>query len=477
MTVKTLVIVLYALMIIGVGLAGLRRTRSFKDFFLGGGDVGPWMTAFTYATAYFSAVLFVGFAGKIGWGFGYSGLWIALCNALVGVLLVWGVLGHRIKRMSVDYGVSTMAEFFEKRYGGRFLRLFASLAVFVFFIPYSAAVFMGLSYLFTANFGIDYTLALALMGGFTAVYLALGGYKSMTMIDVIFGMIMLVGVSILLVFTLKSGGGLDRITADLAAIDPDLTGPVGPPGLWPLFCLVFLTSVAPLGMPQLVQKFYAIKDRRAIRVGMVASTCFALVIGGVAYFTGAATRLFLSPEATPAAFADGRPVFDVLMPEMLARVVPESLSVLMLLLILSASMSTLAALVLISSSAVVKDLYAGFVNREASDARLTGLMRLTSVLFVLVSVVLAYFRPATIVAILGVSWGAIGSVFLGPFLWGLFTRRVGRAGAIASSVLGLAVCVGLYAAGRPSPEAGTLGMMVSLAVAPLVSLAVPSRDG
>jgi len=477
MTVKTLVIVLYALMIIGVGLAGLRRTRSFKDFFLGGGDVGPWMTAFTYATAYFSAVLFVGFAGKIGWGFGYSGLWIALCNALVGVLLVWGVLGHRIKRMSVDYGVSTMAEFFEKRYGGRFLRLFASLAVFVFFIPNSAAVFMGLSYLFTANFGIDYTLALALMGGFTAVYLALGGYKSMTMIDVIFGMIMLVGVSILLVFTLKSGGGLDRITADLAAIDPDLTGPVGPPGLWPLFCLVFLTSVAPLGMPQLVQKFYAIKDRRAIRVGMVASTCFALVIGGVAYFTGAATRLFLSPEATPAAFADGRPVFDVLMPEMLARVVPESLSVLMLLLILSASMSTLAALVLISSSAVVKDLYAGFVNREASDARLTGLMRLTSVLFVLVSVVLAYFRPATIVAILGVSWGAIGSVFLGPFLWGLFTRRVGRAGAIASSVLGLAVCVGLYAAGRPSPEAGTLGMMVSLAVAPLVSLAVPSRDG
>jgi len=474
MTVKTLVIALYALMIIGVGVAGLRRTRSFNDFFLGGGNVGPWMSAFTYATAYFSAVLFVGFAGKIGWGFGYSGLWIALCNSLVGVLLVWGVLGHRIKRMSVEYEVATMAEFFEKRYGSRFLKLFASLAVFVFFIPYSAAVFMGLTYLFTANFGINYTLALALMGGFTSIYLALGGYKSMTMIDVIFGMIMLVGVSILLGFTLDAGGGLAAITAALSEIDPDLTAPVGPPGWWPLFCLVFLTSVAPLGMPQLVQKFYAIKDRRAIRIGMVASTCFALLIGGVAYFTGAVTRLFLNPEATPAAFADGRPVFDVLMPELLARVVPESLSVLMLLLILSASMSTLAALVLISSSAAVKDLYAGFVNREASDARLTGLMRLTSVLFVLVSVVLAYFRPATIVAILGVSWGAIGSVFLGPFLWGLFTRRVGRAGAITSSVLGLAVCVGLYAAGRPSPEAGTLGMMVSLAAAPLVSLFAPA---
>ncbi len=476
MTVKTLVIAIYALMIIGVGIAGLRRTRSFHDFFLGGGNVGPWMTAFTYATAYFSAVLFIGFAGKIGWGFGYSGMWVALCNALIGVLLVWGLLGHRIKRMSTTCGVATMAEFFEKRYGSRFLKLFASLAVFVFFIPYSAAVFMGLSYLFRANFAIDYTLALVLMGGFTSIYLALGGYKAMAMVDVVFGMIMLVGVSILLGFTVKAGGGLPAITAQLAAIDPALTGTVGPPGWWSLFCLVFLTSVAPLGMPQLVQKFYAIKDRRAIRVGMVASTCFALLIGGVAYFTGATTRLFLSPETSPAAFTDGRPVFDALMPELLARVVPESLSVLMLLLILSASMSTLAALVLISSSAVVKDLYAGFVARGASDARLTGLMRGASVGFVVVSVVLAYFRPATIVAILGVSWGAIGSVFLGPFLWGLFTQWTTRAGAIAGSTLGLVVCVGLYAAGRPSPEAGTIGMMISLVVVPLVSAIAPDAQ-
>lgn len=475
MTVKTLVIAAYALMIVGVGLAGLRRTRSFKDFFLGGGDVGPWMTAFTYATAYFSAVLFIGFAGKIGWGFGYSGLWIALCNALIGVLGVWGVLGWRIKRMSVDYGVATMAEFFEVRYGSRFLKLFASLAVFVFFIPYSAAVFMGLSYLFQANFAIDYTLALALMGGFTALYLALGGYRSMAMVDVVFGMIMLAGVVILLGFTLKAGGGLGSITEQLRAVNPRLVAPVGPPGAWPLFCLVFLTSVAPLGMPQLVQKFYAVKDRRAVRVGMVASTCFALLIGGVAYFTGAAARLFLSPETAPTAFAEGKPVFDALMPELLARVVPESLSVLMLLLILSASMSTLAALVLISSSAVVKDLYAGFVSRDASDARLTALMRVASVSFVLISVVLAYFRPATIVAILGVSWGAIGSVFLGPFLWGMFTRRIGRVGAVAGAVLGLGVCVGLYAAGRPSPEAGTLGMLTSLVAVPLVGAIAPGE--
>ncbi|GBC61890.1 sodium:solute symporter [Desulfonema ishimotonii] len=471
MTVKVTVIALYLLMIVGIGIVGMRKTRSFSDFFLGGGKVGPWMTSFTYATSYFSAVLFIGFAGKIGWGFGYSALWIAVGNALVGVMGVWWLMGFRIKEMSVEYGVSTMSEFFEKRYESRFLKLFAALSIFIFFIPYSSAVFMGLSYLFESNFNIPYTWALGLIGFFTAIYLVLGGYKSMTMLDMLFGQIMIAGVIILLWFTLGKGGGLANMTARLSAVDPRLTGVVGPPGIWPLFCIVFLTSVAPFGMPQLVQKFYAIRDRRAVRIGTVASTGFALLISGVAYFTGATTRLFLSPDTTPGAFRDGRPVFDALMPEMLANVIPDSLSVLMLLLVLSASMSTLAALVLISSSSVVKDLYAGFIRPDADDATLTCLMRWGNAFFVLLSVLLAYLKPATIVAILGTSWGAIGSVFLGPFIWGLFTRSANKFGAIASSVLGLSACVFLYVTGSPSPEAGTVGMLVSLGVNPVASYA------
>jgi SSS family solute:Na+ symporter len=470
MTVKVIVISLYAVMIIALGYLGMRRTRSFKDFFLGGGEIGPWMTAFTYAAAYFSAVLFIGFAGQIGWGFGFSGLWIAVGNALVGVLCVWGFLGYRIKKMSTEYGVQTMPEFFEKRYGSRFLKFFSALAVFVFFVPYSAAVFMGLSYLFRATFNIDYTASLVLMGGFTAVYMVMGGYRSMTLIDVFFGSIMVAGVLVLFGFVVRRGGGMENISAGLAAIDPALTKAVGPPGLWKLFCLVFLTSAAPFGMPQLVQKFYAIKDRRAIRVGMVASTVFSLLIAGVAYFTGAVTRLLLTPENAPNAFANGKPVFDALVPELFARVVPGAVSVLMLLLILSASMSTLAAIVLLSSSSVVKDLYAGFVRRDTDDKTLTRLMRVFSAVFIVLSVTFAYFKPATIVAILAISWGAIGSVFLGPFVWGLFTQRVNKVGAIASAVLGLGTCVVLYALGRSSPEAGTIGMMVSLAANPVFSV-------
>ncbi len=473
MFLKIVVIVAYGLTIVLVGLRAMRKTHSFSDFFLGGRSIGPWMTAFTYGTAYFSAVVFIGFAGKIGWGFGFSDLWIALGNALIGVLAVWWLLGNRIKKMSLEYEVATMPEFFQKRYDSRFLKIFAAVCIFVFFVPYSAAVFKGLSHLFESNFHIPYEWALVLMGLFTALYLVLGGYRSMTMIDVFFGMIMVVGVIILVWSTVDQGGGLSGIVRTLREIDPKLTEVVGPPGWWPLFSLVFLTSVAPFAMPQLVQKFYAVKDRKSIRIGMVASTIFAILVGGAAYFTGATGRVFLSPESAPTAFDHGAPIFDALMPELLANVIPDSLSVLILLLILSASMSTLAALVLISSSSVARDLYAGFINPGVSDRKLTFLMRLASAFFVFLSVFFAYLKPTHIVAILGISWGAIGSVFLGPFIWGLFTRWVNKTGAIISSILGLGVCIALYAGGMPSPQAGTVGMIVSLVATPLFSLRWP----
>ena len=472
MLTKIIVISLYALMIIIVGIMGMRKTKSFSDFFLGGGNIGPWMTAFSYGTAYFSAVVFIGFAGKVGWGFGYSGMWIGVFNALLGVLGVWALMGWKIKKVSVEMKIHTMSEFLEKRYNSPNLKLLAAFAIFIFMIPYSAAVFIGLSYLFASSFpGIEYWHAVVFMGVFTTIYLVMGGYKSMTMIDTVFGMIMTVGVIILLAFTIHKGGGLENITQKLTEIEPQLTSVIGPPGWWPLFSLIFLTSVAPFAMPQLVQKFYAIRDKKSIKTGMIASTFFALLIGGIAYFLGSTTRFFLTPETAPRAFLEsGKPNVDALMPELLTNVIPESLSIIILLLILSASMSTLAALVLISSSSMVKDFYAGFINKNVSDNKLTLFMRYSSVFFILLSVIIALMKPDTIVAILGISWGALGATFLGPFIWGLFWKKATKTGAFASAILGLSTCIILYILGMPSPQAGTIGMMVSLIVNPVVSL-------
>lgn len=471
MLVKIIILSLYALVIIVVGIIGLRKTKSFNDFFLGGGKVGAIMSAFSYGATYFSAVIFIGFAGKIGWVFGYSGMWIGIFNGLIGVLAVWAILGWRVKKMSVNLGVHTLSEYLEKRYDSPSLKLVASLAIFIFLIPYSAAVFIGLSYLFSSSFeGLQYWHAVIFMGVFTAVYIVLGGYKSMAMMDTVFGIIMTAGVLILLGYTIKAGGGLVNISTTLHSINPKLIEPVGPPGLWPLLSLIILTSVAPFAMPQLMQKFYAIKDRKAIRFGMIASTIFALLIGIIAYYLGSTTRVFLAPDTAPAAFTpEGKPIFDALMPQMLVKVIPESISIIILLIILAASMSTLAALVLISSSSFCKDFYAGFINQKTTDGQLTRMMRGASLFFVLLSVILALIKPTTIVTILAMSWGAIGSAFLGPFIWGLLWKKTTRLAAYLSMFLGLGTCIGLSVAGFGSPEAGTIGMGVSLAVPPLVS--------
>jgi len=472
MITRYIAVFLYAAMVITIGIKGSRKTKSFDDFTLGGGKVGPWMTAFSYGTAYFSAVLFIGFAGKIGWAFGLSGLWIALGNTIIGVFGVWYLLGNKVKQEVMFYNVHTMPELLEARYKSPFLKIFTSAAIFIFFIPYTAAVFMGLSYLFEFTFNMPYTYVLLFMGIFTGIYLVLGGYKSMAMIDVIFGMIMTIGVVILLVSTIQKGGGLPNIITALKAISPKLIAPVGPPGIIPLLSLIMLTSIAPFAMPQLLQKFYAIKDKRSVKIGMFASSAFALLVAGIAYFTGALTRIFLNPTSNPSAFEHGKPVFDALMPEMLITVIPSALTVVILLLILAASMSTLASLVLISSTSITKDIYKGFINRNANDKQLTSLVRVGSIFFILLSMILAFMKPAVIVTILSISWGAIASVFLGPFIWGIFNKKVTRLGAIAGSVGGLAICLILFIVWRARmvPQAGSVGMIASLVLVPIFSL-------
>lgn len=472
MIARYIAVFLYAAMVITIGIKGSRKTKSFDDFTLGGGKVGPWMTAFSYGTAYFSAVLFIGFAGKIGWAFGLSGLWIALSNTIIGVFGVWYLLGNKVKQEATSYNVHTMPELLEARYKSPFMKIFTSAAIFIFFIPYTAAVFMGLSYLFEFTFNMPYTYVLLFMGVFTGIYLVLGGYKSMAMIDVIFGIIMTIGVVILLVSTIQKGGGLPNIITALKAINPKLTAPVGPPGIIPLLSLIMLTSIAPFAMPQLLQKFYAIKDERSVRIGMFASSVFALLVAGIAYFTGALTRVFLTPESNPLAFNNGKPIFDALMPEMLLTVVPSALTVVILLLILAASMSTLASLVLISSTSITKDIYKGFINRNANDKQLTSLVRVGSIFFILLSMILAFLKPAVIVTILSISWGAIASVFLGPFIWGIFNKKVTRLGAIVGSVGGLLICLILFVVwgARMVPQAGSVGMIASLVLVPVFSL-------
>ncbi len=460
-------LIVYLGLMVALGIWGMVKTKNLNDFFLGGRQIGPVVSALSYGTTYFSAVLFIGFAGKLGWGFGLRDLWIAVGNVLVGSLLAWLVLAHRTRVMTHNLNVMTMPEFFEARFGSSAMRIFSATIIFIFLLPYSASVYKGLAHLFEVNFNIPYETAVFIMTAITGIYLVLGGYFAVTITDFVQGLIMLVGsIAMVAVLTTKAGGFMTAIQT-IQANYPLHVPPAKQPGWLLLGALVFMTSFGTWGLPQMVQKFYSIKNEKVIRTAALVTTLFALVIVFVAYYTGALAHVFMDkPPLT-----GGKPNFDMIIPEMLKTHLPPGLMALILLLILSASMSTLASLVLVSSSAIAIDIYQQHRASQAKHDFTLRLMRWLNALFVLLSMALAIYPFDVIVTLMSLSWGAVAGAFMAPYLYGLFWKRATQAGVWAGMASGLAIAVVFFFAWGPnnSPISASLAMIVPFAIVPVVS--------
>jgi solute:Na+ symporter, SSS family len=470
-------LVAYLALMIGIGVWGMRKTANVQDFFLGGRTIGPFVSALSYGTTYFSAVLFIGFAGKLGWGFGLNALWIAFGNAVAGSLLAWLILGHRTRVMTHNLGSMTMPEFFEARYGSAGLRMLSAVIIFIFLLPYSASVYKGLGHLFEANFQISYLTALALMTVITGIYLVIGGYFAVTLTDFIQGLIMLVGAMAMVAILVSKGGGLGA-TLDLIRTNyPQHVPAAGRPGALALGSLVFMTSFGVFGMPQMVQKFYAIKNEQVIKTAALVTTLFAAVITFSAYFTGAMTHVFFTPATLP--LANGKPAFDELVPTMLAAHLPPLLMAVILILVLAASMSTLSSLVLVSASSIAIDLYPQHKLSASHGKKSLLMLRGLSGVFVILSLVLAIYPFGIIVTLMSLSWGVVAGSFMAVYLYGLFWKRATVAGAWAGMITGLAVGIGLFFWLGPAqgPLAASLAMIIPLAVVPGVSLLTAPPEG
>ncbi len=471
---KWLLVGAFAAAILACGFLSLRKTQNVNDFFLGGRGIGPWMSAFAYGTTYFSAVLFVGYAGKVGWGFGLSAVWVAIGNALVGSLLAWKVLAKRTREMTERLQAITMPEFLKARYDSHGLKIFASLVIFIFLVPYSASVFMGLSYVFEEIFGIPYNYVLFFMAGLTAIFLLMGGYLAVALTDFIQGIVMIFGIGVMVYYVTShpNVGGIIEGIQRTKAIDPELTQVVGPGGWLPLVSLVILTSLGSWGLPQMVQKFYAIKDAKAINAAMIITTVFALVISVSIYFIGSLSHLFFTE--LPLDPVTGAPNVDLVMPKIIATTMPELAAVLILLLVLSASISTLSSLVLVSSSSLGIDLIKSYFLPNLSKQKSMMLVRVLCLLFIGLSLLIALTKPTIILTLMAVSWGTVAGVFLAPYLYGLYWKKTTKAGAWAGALTGLSFSLGasIYFNfdAKLIPTIGSLAMLIPLAVVPAVSL-------
>lgn len=496
---------------IGIGIYTRKNATDVNGFVLGGRSVGPWMTAFAYGTSYFSAVIFIGYAGQFGWSYGLSATWIGIGNAVIGSMLAWIILGNKTRIMTKSLNVSTMPEYFEKRYDSKALKIAAALIVFLFLIPYTASVYNGLSTLFNSAFpGVTYNTWIIIMALFTAIYVILGGYKATAVNDFIQGIVMLVGIAAVVICAVKNQGGISSVVENLGLIDAGsphgtYSSILGPDPL-NLIGVIILTSLGTWGLPQMVQKFYAIKDKPSITRGTVISTLFAVVVAGGSYFLGGLGRLFCTTDSaeTGKAFietlANGKPSYDTMVPAILNASIPEVLFGLVVVLVLSASMSTLAGLVLSSSSTMTIDLIKPFAKKGMDEKKQVLVMRIFIAVFLIISVLIAANKQKlndmgiNISALMGISWGTLAGSFLAPFMYGLFSKKVTNASVWVSFITGVGITVasmvlfnlgifpeltakaatftiGGYGFNLASPvNWGAIAMIVGLIEVPIVSL-------
>ena len=481
LAIKIIMLVVFFGSMIGIGIYCRKHSTDVNGFVLGGRSVGPWLTAFAYGTSYFSAVVFVGYAGQFGWKYGIAATWAGIGNAIIGSLMAWAILGRRTRVMSQHLGSATMPQFFEARFNSKALKIAASAIIFVFLIPYTASLYNGLSRLFGMAFDIDYSVCVIAMAVLTAIYVIVGGYMATAINDFIQGMIMLVGIVTVIVAVLNSNGGfteaihkLSQVSDPAASETPGaFTSFLGPDPV-NLLGVVLLTSLGTWGLPQMVQKFYAIKNEKAITKGMIISTVFALIVAGGCYFLGGFGRLY-SDKVNVA--KDG---FDAIVPAMLSELSPILIAV-VVVLVLSASMSTLSSLVMTSSSTLTLDFLKGTIVKDMKEKKQLLVMRILIAVFIAISVVIAiiqYKSNVTFIAqLMGVSWGALAGAFLAPFLFGLYWKRATSASVWVSfgfsTVVMLAnmLCKDLFPTLLQSPiNAGVFCMIAGFVIVPVVSL-------
>jgi SSS family solute:Na+ symporter len=380
--------------------------------------------------------------------------------------------------MTQNLDTMTMPEFLQERYGAKHLKPIAASVIFFFLLPYSASVFKGLGHLFEKVFGIPYDIALLIMIAFTGVYLILGGYFAIAITDFIQGIIMFFGAAVLVVVLSGQGGGYFEMIKKIAEIYPRNVPPAGQPpvlglnqpSILTVISLVFMTSFGTWGLPQMTQKFYAIKNEQVIKRAAMVTTVFALMIGFAAYSTGAFAHVFFDLASVPKNAA-GTIQYDLIVPTLLTGHLPEVLLALILLLVLSASMSTLSSLVLVSSSAVAIDLYPSRIDEKTGKDRSVAMMRFLSAIFIIVSYFISRFQISIIVYLMSLSWGVVSGSFAAPYILGLYSKRVTKAGAYAGLLTGTALMIILFFSlgSSNSPLAASIAIVVPFAVVPLVS--------
>lgn len=427
----------YVAFMVVVGLLGRRGTKSMAEFTVGGRNAGAWMSALSYGTAYFSAVMFIGYAGGTGWKYGIWGVLPGIGNAVIGSLLAWLVLARRTRETTRRLKIKSMPQFFDRRFDSRSMKLFATVVIFVFLLPYSASVYKGLTSICSVLLGVDEQVCMIVIALASLAVVVLGGYAATLKADFVQGIIMIVGVVALIAAVIRCdtvGGlqaGLEAISAETEKLQLGWKDHLG------LWATVLMTSFGTWGLPQMIHKYYGIRDDKEVRRGTVISTGFALLVAGGGYFIGSLSHLFFTELPSPPGGGAGHP--DYLIPNMLVQAgLPTVLLGVVLVLLIAASVSTLSSITLTASSTVTMDLIQDRIAPQMKKETAPRLTKGLCTVFILLSYVIANTHTP-ILDMMSYSWGILSGAFLAPYMISLYWKRINRAGAWAGMLGGFVV--------------------------------------
>lgn len=422
-------IAVYVAFILAVGILNSRKSKSITEFTVGGRNAGAWLSAFSYGTAYFSAVMFIGYAGGTGWKYGIWGILPGIGNAIFGALLAWIVLANRTREVTKRLEIKSMPQLFEKRFKSQTMKTFCTAVIFIFLVPYSASVYKGLTSVCSVLLGVSENVCMIVIAIAAVLIVILGGYGATLKADVVQGAVMLVGVILLIIAVMKSdivGGfseGIKAITQKTQEIGLTASSHIG------LWATVLMTSFGTWGLPQMVHKYYGIKDEREVKRGTVISTIFCLVVAGGGYFIGSLARLFFnSLDEIP---GTGAGKTDYLVPNMLAMSnISEVLIGVILVLLIAASVSTLASVTITASSTLTMDFIKAKIAKNMDDIKAAWVTRGVCVVFIIMSYFIANSNTP-ILDMMSYSWGIISGSFLAPYMISLYWKKLNKAGAWA----------------------------------------------
>lgn len=455
---KTGIIIAIAAYLAGmlwIGFLASRKNSNVGDFYLGGRQLGPFVTAMSAEASDMSSWLLMGLPGLAYLSGVAEPFWTALGLA-VGTYLNWLFVARRLRRYTIAAGNSiTMPEFFAKRYGDRrkVLTLISALVIVIFFIPYTASGFAAIGKLFSSLFSVDYHWSMIIGALIVIGYTLTGGFLAASLTDLVQSIIMTIALIVVLVFGISQAGGWDAVVSNAKSLSGQLSltmSHVPDAGdFWaagstrPYFALTIVSTLAwglgYFGMPHILLRFMAIRDEKELKLSRRIASVWVVIAMGIAILIGI-IGLGMSKAGAVSILTDSSSAETIIV-QIAHRLSQYGFGAalaagVILSGIIASTMSTADSQLLAASSSVSKDIVTGFLGKKMSGKKEMLIARLTLGLIAATGIVLAWNPDNSVFRIVSFAWAGFGASFGPVILLALYWRRSNFQGALAGMLAG-----------------------------------------